>query len=328
MSELLSDPKNPLRNYWHAVALSSDVKNKPIATTLMDEDLVLWRTETGVSALEDRCVHRGTRLSLGWVEKNRLLCPYHGWEYDSGGVVKVIPSTPPERPIPAKARVGAYHCAERYGLIFVCLGEPKQPLYEVPEFEREDFKCHIVGPVTWQADAGRSLENFMDEAHLPWAHPDMLGNRDNIPVVSARKVEEQDGAFYFECQSEVGNRLNPDKLTINRLTYHIALPYTLYHENIYPNGDRVIDLFFSTPISEAKCARYMVVARNFGLEHPPDKFIAFTQKIWEQDRILIESQRPVRLPIDWNKELHLRGPDGPSVTYRKMLAALSPTEKT
>ena len=169
MSELLSDPKNPLRNYWHAVALSSDVKNKPIATTLMDEDLVLWRTETGVSALEDRCVHRGTRLSLGWVEKNRLLCPYHGWEYDSGGVVKVIPSTPPEQPIPSKARVGAYHCAERYGLIFVCLGEPKQPLYEVPEFEREDFKCHIVGPVIWQADAGRSLENFMDEAHLPWA---------------------------------------------------------------------------------------------------------------------------------------------------------------
>jgi phenylpropionate dioxygenase-like ring-hydroxylating dioxygenase large terminal subunit len=314
--------QNPLRNFWHVVALSSEVQDKPFPTTLLNEQLVLWRTKEGVSAVKDICIHRGTRLSLGWVEEDQLVCPYHGWAYNAAGAVTRIPALPPERPIPAKACVESYHCQERYGLVFVCLGEPQRPIYEVPEFDRNGFKTHIVGPVAWQASAARSLENFMDEAHLPWIHPEMLGNRDNVPVIGIREVKEMDGEFYFECESEVRNRLDRTKMTINRLTYHIALPFTLYHENIYPNGDRVIDLFFSTPVSEKKCVRYMVVARNFALEQPADQFAAFTLKVWEQDRTIIESQLPEELPIDWSAELHLRGPDGPSVTYRKMLGQM------
>ncbi|MDB5795992.1 MAG: Rieske (2Fe-2S) iron-sulfur domain protein [Noviherbaspirillum sp.] len=314
--------QEPLRNFWHVVALSSEVQDKPFATTLLDQQLVLWRTENGISALDDMCIHRGARLSLGWVEQDQIRCPYHGWGYNAAGSCAQIPALPAGRPIPGKARVKSYQCQERYGLIFVCLGEPQQPLYEVPEFEQSGFKTHIVGPVTWQASAARSLENFMDEAHLPFVHPEMLGNRHNVPEVDSRDVEERDGGFYFECQSEVSDRIDRSKMTVNRLTYHIVLPFMLYHENIYPNGNRVLDLFFSTPVSTKKCVRYMVVGRNFALDQPSERFADFTQKIWEQDRAIIESQRPEELPIDWNMELHLRGPDAPSVAYRKMLRAM------
>jgi vanillate O-demethylase monooxygenase subunit len=162
----------------------------------------------------------------------------------------------------------------------------------------------------------------MDEAHLPWVHPGALGNRDAVPIIPRREVKERNSAFYFECNSEVRSRTDAGKVTLNRLTYDIVLPFSVYHENIYPNGDRVIDLFFVSPDSERESTRYMVVGRNFALDEPPDKLIRFTNEIWEQDRALVESQRPEELPVDWKAELHIGGPDGPSMVYRKKLIEL------
>ena len=58
--------------------------------------------------------------------------------------------------------------------------------------------------------------------------------------------------------------------------------------NQVPEGERVIDLFFVSPTSERESVRYMIVARNFALDQPPDKLIKFTEGIWEEDRVLIE----------------------------------------
>jgi phenylpropionate dioxygenase-like ring-hydroxylating dioxygenase large terminal subunit len=314
-----------LRDFWHPVALSADVKDKPVAVKLLDTHIVIWRDGDDIFAFNDLCIHRGTRLSLGWVDKGELVCPYHGWCYGRSGAVTKIPAIPEDRPIPAKAKVDKYRCVERYGLVFVCLGEPKLPIYEVPEFEQEGFSVHIVGPTYWKTSAARSTENFMDEAHLPWAHPGTLGNRDNVPAIPTRPVKEREGAFYFECNSEVRSRTT-NQMTTNRLTYDIVLPFTIYHENIYPGGERVIDLFFVTPITERESVRYMVVARNFALDQTPEKLIKFTNSIWEEDRVLIESQRPEELPVDWNAELHVRGPDGPSMVYRKKLIEMGITD--
>ena len=308
-----------LRDYWYPVALSSAIGEKPVGTRLLGEEIVLWRSNDGIAALRDHCIHRGTRLSLGWVEEHGLVCPYHGWCYRKDGVVCRIPSLPADRAIPARARVNSFRCMERYGLVFVCLGEPRRAIYEVPEFEHSDFRTHILGPVQWVTGAARSFENFIDEAHLPWVHPGALGDRNNVPPIPSRDVQEKEGEFYFEYESECASRIDPSKMTKNLLTYDVVLPFSLYHENITPEGERVIDLFFVTPLSETESVRYMVVARNFALDLPPDKFIRFTLSVWEQDRVLVESQRPAEAPLDLHEELHLRGPDGPSIIYRRML---------
>src|ERR1700722_8768128 len=185
-----------INDYWFPVARSSAVEQAPIGVRLLDHDIVLWRSADGLHAFKDLCVHRGTKLSLGWIDKDRLVCPYHGWCYGDDGRVTRIPSVPPDRPIPAKARAETYHCMERYGLVFVCVGTPRQPIYEVPEFSSPDFRCHIVGPVHWHAGAARSFENFFDEAHLPWAHPGLLGDRNNVPVIPARDVKLNGNSFY------------------------------------------------------------------------------------------------------------------------------------
>jgi phenylpropionate dioxygenase-like ring-hydroxylating dioxygenase large terminal subunit len=311
-----------LHDYWFPVALSSAVEDAPVGIKLLDQDIVLWRAADGLHAFRDLCIHRGTKLSLGWVDNGQLVCPYHGWCYGHDGGVTRIPSVPPDRPIPAKARAETYHCSVRYGLVFVCIGTPKQPIYEIPEFSGTGFGWHIVGPVYWQAGATRSFENFFDEAHLPWAHPGLLGDRKNVPVIPTRNIKVNGNSFYFEYETEAQDRLDPAKTSLNLLTYDIVLPYTLYHEHVNPQQERVLDLFFVTPVSKNQSIRFMLVGRNFGLDQPPDKFIAFTTKVWEQDRLIVESQRPEQVPIDLKDELHVRGPDGPAVAYRKLLSDL------
>ena len=72
---------------WHPVARVEDLAGGgPVAARLLGEDLVLWRSSSGLFAWRDLCVHRGTRLSLGRVvDGSRLECPYHGWTYAADG---------------------------------------------------------------------------------------------------------------------------------------------------------------------------------------------------------------------------------------------------
>jgi phenylpropionate dioxygenase-like ring-hydroxylating dioxygenase large terminal subunit len=75
-----------LRGCWQPVAYAHALTDAPLRVRLLGEDLVLWRDSTGVAhALRDLCIHRGTALSLGRVIGDRLMCPYHGWQYGSDG---------------------------------------------------------------------------------------------------------------------------------------------------------------------------------------------------------------------------------------------------
>src|SRR5690606_30093265 len=69
-----------LRNRWYALCRSSDVRKGEL--TRIDragEELLLWRDASGtVHVQEDRCPHRGARLSLGVHLGDRIACGYHG----------------------------------------------------------------------------------------------------------------------------------------------------------------------------------------------------------------------------------------------------------
>lgn len=71
-----------LKKYGFIVCQSKQLANKPLARTLLDTHLVLFRTQTGVAALLDNCPHRNAPLSLGKVRDHHIECPYHGWKFD------------------------------------------------------------------------------------------------------------------------------------------------------------------------------------------------------------------------------------------------------
>lgn len=107
-------------NGWHPVALAGDLKpGQSAGTRLFDRELCIWRDADGCPhAWEDRCPHRGMRLSFGFVRGDRIACLYHGWQYDTHGQCRLIPAHP-DLDVPPTIRVAAYSCLDRLGMLWV-----------------------------------------------------------------------------------------------------------------------------------------------------------------------------------------------------------------
>ena len=132
-------------------------------------------------------IHRGTALSTGCVKGDEIMCPYHGWQFDSSGTCTRIPQLEDPTRIPPKAAIPAYNTTERYGLIWVALQKPDHDLPEIGEFTDPAWTWVTCGPYEWNAHASRQLENFTDFGHFPWVHPGLLGDPER-PVVPTYDV--------------------------------------------------------------------------------------------------------------------------------------------
>lgn len=120
---------------FHPVASSRDLVARHVfQACLSGQEIALWRADDGAAnAWENRCPHRGVRLSIGVNLGDRLMCRYHGWRFDSGsGACSHIPAHP-EGPIPATLCARRFPVAEAGGLVFVALGDEAPTLPALPE---------------------------------------------------------------------------------------------------------------------------------------------------------------------------------------------------
>src|ERR1700744_2690504 len=94
---------------WHPVGLSHSLEaGSPAGTRLFGKELVIWRDTGGLAHVwEDRCPHRGMKLSFGFVRGDHIVCLYHGWQYDSGGYCRYIPAHP-DLDVPKTFKVPVY----------------------------------------------------------------------------------------------------------------------------------------------------------------------------------------------------------------------------
>lgn len=108
---------------WFPVARSAEIAPRHVAQAqLLGREIALWRSDAGaVNAWENRCPHRGVRLSIGYNMGNELRCQYHGWRFAAGsGQCTLIPAHPTQKPA-SGIRVGVYAVVERYHLVWVNL---------------------------------------------------------------------------------------------------------------------------------------------------------------------------------------------------------------
>ncbi|WP_176085098.1 Rieske (2Fe-2S) protein [Martelella sp. HB161492] len=118
---------------WYPVALSETLENGSSAgTRIRGREIAIWRDNEGKAhAWEDRCPHRGVRLSLGFVRGNHIACLYHGWEYASDGQCRYIPAHP-ELEVPKTIRVPRYSVADHAGIIWTTAEDDGDPA-KLPE---------------------------------------------------------------------------------------------------------------------------------------------------------------------------------------------------
>ncbi|HVG68357.1 MAG TPA: aromatic ring-hydroxylating dioxygenase subunit alpha, partial [Gaiellales bacterium] len=297
-------------------------------TMLLDEPLALWRgTEGRLHAVSDICIHRGTALSLGWTQGDQIVCPYHGWRYRADGRCAAIPQLEDPTRVPAKARIPAFRAAERFGLIWVALEEPRFELPDAPELNRDGWVVVNAGPYRWSSDASRQLENFTDFGHFPWVHPGLLGDPER-PVVPQHTVETEGHVLHYRVvRPEAANTdefpvfANEDEQAPERRSvYQLHLPYTIVLRLGWGGEKGMLYLFASQPVSASECVGYVVMGRNYDLDQPPEVLQSFEDTIFNQDQRIVESQRPEQVPFDLADELHLTF-DAVAVAYRRAMRA-------
>ena len=111
---------------WYPVVPSHHLRpsDNIVAGFARGQELALWRSKDGVVQVwENRCPHRGTRLTLGRIIDDRLSCAYHGWEFNAnGGKCASIPAHP-STPAPKQLCVKTYTAVEAEGMVWVSQGQ-------------------------------------------------------------------------------------------------------------------------------------------------------------------------------------------------------------
>lgn len=315
-----------LGKFWHPIARSEDVTDKPARFSLLSDFLVAFRHDGELAVFKDMCVHRGAALSQGWVKEGKLVCPYHGWQYNTEGSCVRIPSRPESQPIPELAHAIAYKTQERYGLVWVALDEPVQPLPSFPDdcFEAEGWKSFLCYKEIWQTSAARSVENFMDFSHFPYVHAGILGTEDKAEIAPYTVEKRDNGLHYWLEQEEPSDLYGSGGVQKVRYEYTLIVPFTIHLKKIeLGTGRETFITQFTQPRTSKSTELFVFIVRNHSHDEPDSKFSDFTNNIMEQDRVVVESQRPEELPDSLREELHIKVPDAASLLYRQRLASLA-----
>jgi phenylpropionate dioxygenase-like ring-hydroxylating dioxygenase large terminal subunit len=229
--------------------------------------------------------------------------------------------------VPGKARVDAFRCVERHGLLWVALDEPRWDLPDIPELGDPDWIVVRAGPYTWNADASRQLENFTDFGHFPWVHPGLLGDPER-PVVPHHTVEADGHVLRYDVVRPEAPNTDDFPVFSNAATeaperrsrYQLHLPYTILLRLGWGGEKGMVYFFSSQPVDADHCIGYVTIARNYDREQPDSVLQDFEDTIFNQDRLVVESQRPERVPFDLAAEMHLKF-DAVAIEYRKAMRA-------
>lgn len=319
------------RDYWYPIAYSHDVGPEPRRFRIFGEDHVVWRPAPGAPphAAVDACPHRAARLSQGWVADGCLVCPYHGWRFDGDGRCVEIPSADPGVPIPSRAHVQSVLCDERYGLVWVCVGIPREGIPDLPEAEDPRYTLIHELMEEWQASAPRIVDNALDVSHVAWVHRNSVGSSAH-PRLSDYRVERDGLKLRFSITitarvNEQQKRNTGIASDVTERTTHAELvqPFVfrgalVYHEN----GLEHVLYKTCTPIDDHTTLFCQFIARN---DRPsPDRWediISVDRGVQSEDRALLEGINP-DFPLDVTSELHVKA-DRMTLEYRRILADLA-----
>ncbi len=311
-----------LQEDWLVACRSSDVGEKPIQIMLMGERIAVFRTSEGVHAFKDLCIHRGAALSLGEVKNDCLVCPYHAWEYNTGGECVSIPQLPEGRAIPKKAKAIKYACIEKYGFIWINLADNTPELFSYPQAEAAEYRNVIWGPQEVEAKPPRIIENFLDVGHLAIVHEGYLGDNSHREIGDYQVHWEENRIYSDEIAIF---QPDPDGSGIPKYvyyTYEILRPFTvLFTKKDRETNQEMTILLTIRPVDENKSIAYGILSFNYDPGLSDEEIVQFQNLIFAQDKPIVENQKPEELPLDLQVELSLVC-DRMSIAYRQYLKNL------
>ncbi len=168
------------RNMWWVAAHSREVTTKPMSRWLLETPVVLYRTEDGTpAAIYDRCPHRWAPLSEGHVCGDKIVCPYHGMEFDTAGNCT---KTPTQKMMPKTAQIPAFTVKEAGAFIWIWMGDQDAIDCEPPDvaYQTDLGWTFVDGYYEVGANWVLIRENVLDLTHIAFLHKNTFKQDDWI----------------------------------------------------------------------------------------------------------------------------------------------------
>jgi vanillate O-demethylase monooxygenase subunit len=324
------DDWSKLACHWYPVAISREVKDGPVAGKLLDQSLVIYRVGDEVVVANDLCPHRGVPLSMGTHDGTGVACAYHGLRFGAAGRCNRIPAQPNDA-IPQKLHLRTYPAEERYGLVWTCLrpdasvasaASVAADIPWMPHWEDTAFQQITCPSLDIYGFAGRQMEGFLDVAHFGFVHANTFGDPNNTVVPPYLPTATEKG-FEVEYRSSVGNypigANERGKEGFEWLRhFRVHLPFTATLVVHFPEGGRLSIMNAASPVSAKVTRLFAPIARNYDQDLPVQDVYDFNRRIFEEDKRIVESQKPECLPLDPKMEAHIAA-DRSSIAYRRGL---------
>lgn len=216
--------------------------------------------------------------------------------------------------------VGSLPVRTDYGHLWTTLGTPVRPIFDIPESREPDRRAVYCGAVRVRASGLRLVENFLDLAHFPYVHTDILGVEER-PEVATYEVEQKrdvDELWATKCEFfQPKAAASSDGGQISRYMYRVVTPFNVMLYKTPPTAPSrwdVIALFVQPVEPDLSIAHpYMLVIDDTSTDAA---LIGFQQMIFLQDKVVLENQRPRLLPLQPGRETPTRA-DLSSVLYRR-----------
>lgn len=337
-----------IRNTWYVAAWDREVTRKPAGYIFLNEPVVLFRKEDGTPvALEDRCAHRRLPLSKGYLEKDAIVCGYHGVTYDCAGNGVHVPG---QKSIPSWARVRSYPVVEKYKCVWIWMGDRnKADESLIPDFHWADNpgwgeKNRLYVQCNYQL----INDNLTDLSHLGYVHAANVGTTDlaehgevetkvhgNTVVVERWTMNKPPPKAYVEAGGFVGNI---DRWQISEFTPPAYFKLTF---GAAPAGtgarsggeDRkrwgYVVRQWATPETERTTHYFWAIAHDYGIDRDPEMAKLFYPKMHEivgEDVAAIEAQQKC-IDLDPGAPVGAISADAGLIEARRVISRLLADER-
>ena len=326
---------SPFPEGWYFVADRQAVlKAKLIQKTWMGENIVVWCNENGrVCVAEAICPHLGSDLGPatgGRIRGGRLVCPFHGFEYDAAGQCVATPFSAP----PRNARLRVFETQEVLGLVFAWWGiKGRTPQWSLPADlpDPAGWSGFEIRTVRFPGHPQETTENSVDLAHLRYVHGYGSVNRVGSVSFEGPRMENR---FDFRTIRKIA-KIVKFTLELSASTSVVGLGYSFVEIREHsigmdlrlwvlatPVDGTLIDLSLVSQVREIQNPKRRIAGLGFlprRLRAPIiNKFIAAMQHRDVQQDVVIWSRKRFR------SRPHLCLSDGEIMEYRAFCAQFYP----
>lgn len=269
-----------IRNSWYVAGRSADFERALKPLRLLGENIVIFRgAQAEPIALEDACPHRKLPLSKGNLKGSTVECGYHGLTFNGRGACVAAPTQ--GDPIPKRARVRSYPVEDKYGFLWIWMGEAAPgPIIEIPNFDDPSWGKTALGALDIACDYLYVIDNLLDPSHVAWVHVTSFAGAgtDNRPleiedieegVIVSRWIFAEPAPPYYQALLPFADNCN------RKQHYECRLPSTAINMSVYtrsgtggPTARLPDDAFinisynFITPVDEDSSLYFWFQHRN------------------------------------------------------------------